>query len=80
MELWTTQAGDNKQKQEKPQPQAMIWELQLSTYFTWGFLGVEDPAWCKSQHKPTAALAQGKSASGGLEMGFSALAIQIVWN
>lgn len=34
MELWTIQAGDNKQKQEKPQLQAMIWELQLSIYFS----------------------------------------------
>lgn len=55
-------------------------ELQLSTYFSWGFLGVEDPAWWKSPHKPTATLAQGESASGSLEMGFSALATQFVRN
>lgn len=43
----------------------------------WGFLGVEDPAWwCIPQHKPTITLAQGKSASDGLEMEFSALATQ----
>lgn len=33
--------------------------------FRGGVWGMEDLAWCKSQHKLTATLAQGKSASGG---------------